>query len=204
MVIEEFKYFFPERPRLMSIKQPLFETLDADPDWFAELKYNGCRLELHYNPGEGWQFWNRHGEKMSYTPNAEVKEQLRLLEKQIDGYCIFDGELRHNKVPGVQHKIMLYDVFCFNGNLLLGHKHFQRRAILDVMYEHAEINADILALTERWQAGFKALFDEQTKYHEIEGLVIKNQNGILDLGRKNPVPSVWMWKVRRPSNSYRL
>jgi len=201
MVIEEFKYFFPERPRLMSIKQPLFETLDADPDWFAELKYNGCRLELHYNPGEGWQFWNRHGEKMSYTPNAGLQESLKAMEKRLKGYCIFDGELRHNKVPGIYHKIILYDVFAWDGSLLLNLSYRERR---DVLAQLVPLSHESLTVTSRFRHGFQALFDEQTKYHEIEGLVIKNQNGILDLGRKNLVPSVWMWKVRRPSNSYRF
>jgi ATP-dependent DNA ligase len=68
MKLDRFTYFYPERPRLLHIEQPLFESLSQDPNWVAEPKYNGSRLQLHYLDG-AWQFWNRHGQPMDYRPS---------------------------------------------------------------------------------------------------------------------------------------
>jgi len=39
---------------------------------------------------------------------------------------------------------------------------------------------------------------------EIEGLVMKNTRGVLNLGRNSAVDSNWMWKARKPNGSYRF
>lgn len=108
MTLDTFKYFYPERPKLLHIEHPLFEQLSEDPRWVAEPKYNGSRLQLHFINGV-WEFWNRHEQPMDYEPSREVQEALAGLK--IRGYWLFDGELRHNKTRGVRHKIVLYDVF---------------------------------------------------------------------------------------------
>jgi ATP-dependent DNA ligase len=127
MKLDRFTFFYPERPRLLHIEQPLFESLSRDPNWVAEPKYNGSRLQLHYLDG-AWQFWNRHGQPMDYRPSREVTDALHSLDLQ--GYWVFDGELRHHKVKGVQHKIMLYDVLVGEGQLLLNAAFESRRHLL--------------------------------------------------------------------------
>ena len=39
---------------------------------------------------------------------------------------------------------------------------------------------------------------------EIEGLVLKNTRGVLNLGRNSAMDSNWMVKVRKPNGSYRF
>ena len=196
--IRDFKYFFPEKPRLLHIEQPLFDQLSADPRWIAEPKFNGSRLQLHHIDG-AFQFWNRHEQPMAYTPSPEVKEALAGLN--LKGYWLFDGELRHNKTKGVRHKIVLYDLFIAGGTLLLGAAFRDRWGILETLL-HYNGDYNLLSLPTQHPEGFRQVFEKLTQDDEIEGLVIKNLQGQLQLGRGRAVESRWMWKARKPSGRY--
>ncbi|MDI6752800.1 MAG: hypothetical protein QME78_00210 [Thermodesulfobacteriota bacterium] len=198
MTLDSFKYFYPERPRLLHIEQPLFDTLSGHPDCIAEPKYNGSRLQLHFLNG-AFQFWNRHEQPMVYTPSPEVVEALAGLN--LKGYWLFDGELRHNKTKGVRHKIVLYDVFIAGGILLLSATFQDRRGILETLL-HYNGDYTLLSLPIQHPEGFRQVFGELIKDEELEGLEIKNLQGQLQLGRGRAVESRWMWKVRKPSGRY--
>jgi ATP-dependent DNA ligase len=118
------------------------------------------------------------------------------------GYYLFDGELRHNKTVGVKHKIVLYDVFIFAGELLTGVPFRDRRHILETLTKYGEGDDRVISIAPQYPDNFRAVFDELTPNPEIEGLVLKNLGGKLDLGRKRAANSGWMFKCRKPSNSY--
>jgi ATP-dependent DNA ligase len=200
MQIDSFKYFYPERPRLLHIEQPLFEQLSQDPNWVAEPKYNGSRLQLHFVAG-AWQFWNRHEQPMVYTPSPEVFDALAGLN--LKGYWLFDGELRHKKTRGISHKIVLYDVFIRQGDLLLGQPFADRRGILETLL-HYHGDYHVLGLAPQYEENFRQVFGLLTQDEEIEGLVLKNLQGQLQLGRSRAAESRWMWKVRQPSGRYQF
>ncbi|MDI6854035.1 MAG: hypothetical protein QME75_10600 [Deltaproteobacteria bacterium] len=207
MRIDDFTYFYPERPRLLHIEQPLFERLSRDPDWVAEPKYNGSRLQLHHLDG-AWFFWNRHQQLMDYRPSREIIDALDGLD--LKGYWLFDGELRHHKTRGISHKIVLYDVFIREGELLLNAPFQDRRNLLAyVLRPHllaygGEPDAPALGMPCQYYDGWRRVFAEVTRNEEIEGLVLKNRRGRLNLGRTKAAESSWMWKVRRPSGRYQF
>jgi len=199
--ISSFKYFYPEKPKLLHVEQPLFEQLSSREDWIAEPKYNGSRLQLHHLPTGEWQFWNRHEQRMNYTPSQEVQEALDGL--RITGYWLFDGELRHNKVKGVRHRIILYDVFIADGSLLLGAPFRDRRGLLEVLFHYCGPDDGFaLDLAPQYDTDFREVFTRLIQDEELEGLVIKNLAGKLNLGRNRAVDSAWMWQVRKPSGRY--
>jgi ATP-dependent DNA ligase len=198
--LESFKYFYPERPRLLHIEQPLFERLSQDRDWVAESKYNGSRLQLHH-ANAAWQFWNRHEELMAYAPSPDVLDALGGLN--LSGYWLFDGELRHGKTKGVRHQIVLYDVFIMEGELLLNKPFGERRGILETLLHYLG-DYHVLSLPEQYPEEFRQVFDRVTRDEEIEGLVLKNVKGRLRLGRTRAAESSWMWKVRKPSGRYQF
>jgi len=200
MRLDSFKYFYPERPRLLHIEQPLFEQLSRDENWVAEPKYNGSRLQLHLVNG-AWQFWNRHEQLMVYTPSREVLDALAGLN--LEGYWLFDGELRHKKTRGISHKIVLYDVFIRQDYLLLGQPFADRRGVLETLL-HYRGDYRVLSLAPQYEENFRQVFGLLTQDEEIEGLVLKNLQGQLQLGRSRAVESRWMWKARRPSNLYQF
>jgi ATP-dependent DNA ligase len=201
MRIENFTYFFPEKPRLMSINSPLFEIMSKSNDWVAEKKWNGNRLQLHVLPGREFQFWNRHGEKLNYTPSEEVEDVLNCFPWP-KGYCLLDGELRHNKVVGVKHLIVLYDVFIWDRKLLTGLTFRERRR--EYLENIIGYGYSSISVPEWYYHGFGYAFNEVIDDPEIEGLVIKNLNGKLSLGRASASSSLWMWKVRKESGRYRF
>jgi len=202
MHLDSFKYFYPERPRLLHVDQPLFEQLSANPQWIAEPKYNGSRLMLHHLDG-AWQFWNRHEQLMAYCPSEEVKQALAGMK--IKGYWLFDGELRHHKTKGVHHRIALYDVCVAGGVLLCDQLFADRRFTLEALFHYlGPDNGYHLDLAPQYDTDFRAVFQRLTPDEEIEGLVIKNLRGRLNLGRTRAVESNWMWKVRKPSGRYQF
>jgi integrase/recombinase XerD len=59
MELNDFTYFYPEKPRLAQVNQALIDSLDSSPDWVAEPKYNGSRLQLHHMPTGEFQVWRK-------------------------------------------------------------------------------------------------------------------------------------------------
>ncbi len=208
MRFEKFIYFYPEKPMLIHIEQDLFKRLDNDSNMIAEKKYNGQRLELHYLDGH-FQFWNRHGAELQFTPDAALIFALREFASNLKGYCIFDGELRHNKVIGVHQKIVLYDVFMWNGELSTGLTFHQRRSVLRFLKFDSdprfEFDSGPLIRASFIMGGYNQFLEDFNiviKDPEIEGLVIKDKRGKLNLSRTSNAPSNWMWKVREKSGRY--
>jgi len=200
MKVDSFTYFYPEAPRLMSVKSLVFGKLSDDPQWVAEKKYNGSRLELHRMPMT-WFFYNRHKELMSFKPNQELMFALEAIPWK--GYCVLDGELRNNKTIGIKNKIVFYDVLIWNGELLIGKPFLSRRKILEDLFP-IHRKGEILAIPEWFHTDFGKVFYEVTTDPEIEGLVMKDINGMLNLGRNRANDSSWMWKVRKESGRYRF
>jgi ATP-dependent DNA ligase len=200
MQINAFTYFYPEKPGLIHIDQKLFTSLSMNPAWVAEPKFNGKRLELHRLPSGKWLYYNRHGEPMTYTPTPELSRELEAFN--LTGYWLFDGELRDRKVKGVRDKITLYDVFIAEGELLTGATFADRRGILETLFHYSGPYTGNLELADQYPGDFRAVYDLLTPDPEIEGLVMKNLGGKLDLGRKRAANSGWMFKIRKPSNSY--
>jgi ATP-dependent DNA ligase len=195
MEITQFKYWWPEAPRLIHPDQ-----LDRfnSREWVAEPKLNGIRLQLHLLNGTV-QFWGRHGEPLKYTPSVGILAALELLD--LPGYWLFDGELRHNKAVGVRHKIAFFDVFIAESQLLIRETFAERRKLLEKLFQ---VDAEPLGLPRQYPFGFPELFEKLTRDDEVEGLVIKNRQGRLNLGRTRAEQSAWMVKVRKPSGRYRF
>jgi ATP-dependent DNA ligase len=197
MLIKDFKYFYPEKPRLIHESQ-----IEDKPGYVAEPKFNGIRLCLHHLPDGRWEFWNRHGEKISYKPNQEVIDALEDLK--LKGYWLFDGELRHGKVKGIKHKIVLYDVFIADHHLLYDKTLEERRFILETLFHYAESYYECLQLTAQYDKDFKKMFESFADNDEIEGIVIKKLSGILNLSRTSGQDSDWMTKVRKATKNYKF
>jgi ATP-dependent DNA ligase len=198
MKFDTFTYFYPEKPVLIDKNQSLFQMFSKSPDWVAERKYNGNRLELHYFEGK-FQFWNRYGG--AFKRFEAGKELLDILNKlPLKGYCIFDGELRNNKVIGIKQKIMLFDVFMWDGELVTAPFKNRRQMLADMI----PVDGDPVGIPYQFATDFPKVFEEVIKDAEIEGLVMKKLSGTLGISRKANNDSRWMYKVRRPGSTYQF
>ena len=96
---------------------------------------------------------------------------------------------------------MLYDVFIWNDELLIGKPFWYRRNILKDLLDS---DAEPLGIAKQYHTDFREVFHKVIQDDEVEGLVIKNCQGKLALGRRAAIDSTWMWKIRKPNNSYRF
>jgi ATP-dependent DNA ligase len=200
MNIKKFKYFYPEKPVLMNIEQVSFDEMCANDDWVAEKKYNGQRCMLWIIDGKV-EFWGRHGKLLKYNEDPATEIVNYLAGKFPKGVFLFDGELRHNKTKGVQHKLVIWDVFIFRDLLLNKMQYWTRRAILKERGLEA-CPALQVSLIEQYRDDWRSLYKAVIEDDEIEGLVLKNQHGYLDISRSSGRDSNWMFKVRKPSGRY--
>lgn len=191
--------FYPPKPTLISIEQPLFKKLNDDPNVVAELKYNGNNLVLHRFEDGRFEFWNRHGSKFNYEPSKEVLRDLQSLSWS--GYSVVNGELRHNKVKGVRHHIVLWDMFISNGISLKLLQFRERRSELEKLFIS---KTETVTLTELYINNFKKVFDLYTIQPEIEGLVMKKLDAKLELGYASSPTVKYMFKVRKSNGSYKF
>jgi ATP-dependent DNA ligase len=190
-VSPDCQYFYPEQPRRPEDGLALLDQLSPDPDWVAEPKYNGNRLQLYGFDGD-WQFWNRHGSRMAYVPSPELLTALNHLK--LEGLWHFDGELRHNKVKGTRHQIVLYDLFIADGEFLIMPDFGTRRAVLETLIgDHL---TGPLSLAPQFTTSFRRVFQELRQDKELEGLVLKNLRGERQLSPYCGTPSRWMWKIK--------
>lgn len=226
MQINQFKYFYPEAPQLILITQDLVEKLSKDDRWVAEPKYNGQRCELHVMDGK-IEFWGRDGEPLKYEPNEALRAHLTALFPK-RGYYLCDGELRHNKTIGVQHKLILWDCFIFNNELMNKKPYWYRRCLLmslglkerviitstqcvecdcDYKFEKpitTNTSNEPVSLIEQYNTNFKDVFEHLIACSdEFEGVVLKNTQGKLNLGRKSAAKSTWMKKIRKATGRHR-
>lgn len=198
MTINEFTYFWPEKPTLVSIDQAIFNMMSRDSNWIAEPKYNGARLELHIMNGKP-EFWDRHGKQLAYQPNAEILDEIARLFPQ-EGYYVFDGELRHNKVVGVRNKIMIYDYHVCGNELMIGIPFRERRQYLE---SFLTVDAEPIGIPVQYETDFETIFTTLVaENNEFEGLVMKNLKGQLELGRSSSLKSKWMKKVRKKTGRH--
>lgn len=202
MQIKEFKYFYPEKPVLMNIEQAEFEAMSNDDAWIAEKKYNGQRCVLWIIDGKV-EFWGRHGKKLAYNDNPDMGIVTFLNKRFPNGTFLFDGELRHNKVTGVRNMLVIWDVLIFRDELLNKLQYWSRRAILKERLHDGYCHTDC-RLIEQYRTDFQKVYDNVIADDEIEGLVMKNMHGMLNLGRTSASNSTWMYKVRKPSGRYKF
>ena len=224
MKIKKFKFFYPEKPVLMHIDQDAFEQMSEDPKYIAEPKYNGARCEVHLMDGEV-EFWDRHGKKLDFNDNPLYKEGREKIKKILIsrfgniGYFLFDGELRHNKVTGIQCKLILWDCFIYANELLNKIPYWARRDNLINKTVKGGVNFadtrslsyddDTVIVIMQFKDNFRQAYEDciSGKYgdpEEFEGLVIKNVNGMLNLGRTDGINSNWMYKVRKQTGRHRF
>lgn len=198
MKLKNFKYFYPEKPQLILKDSNVFNQLSRDKNYICEYKFNGARCIIHVLNGKV-EFWDRHGKHLSYNnnPNENIIDFFKTNFSK--GYYVFDCELRHNKVVDIKNKLAVFDCFIFNNELLKLPYWGRRTLIKDYFSDNMD---DIIHLTNQFNKNFKNIFDS-IKSNELEGIVIKNLQGKLNLGRMSGQNSLWMFKVRNQTGRYR-
>ncbi len=209
-------YFYPEKPTLVHRDQDLVHELSDDPDYIAEPKYNGNRCVLTVINGDV-SFWTRHGYEIKNIDKSDERYEKLVIEIKScvpsSGHFQFDSEFRHKKVTGIQYKIVVWDCFIYNDEFLNKLIYDERREYVKKCFgSKPNKSGNVISLEEykkraviigQFPDNFRKIFDEFVSgkrklgdKDEFEGLVIKNRNGKLNLGRGSCPNSNWMFKIR--------
>ena len=182
-------YLYPCKPNSLTPESKLFDELDRDIGWIAEVKKNGWRA-LTITDKEGrLTLWTRHKTLLT-GPSPELKAEL---SGMIPAVSILDGEFINNRTKGVKGKLYLFDILMVEGKLLLDLPLRERRQILEGVVKESQ---DIV-LARQVRVGKKQLYYQSIEGEENEGIVIKRLDSKYLASEKScPQHPYWL-KVKR-------
>lgn len=192
-------YWYPNRPLLQT--RDFLGRMDRGEipgDWWAEPKWNGDRLVLVLDMGT-WLFYGRYGASpLAYKAPGGVIEELEVLGLG-DGLQL-DGELIHKHTKAVKNRIILWDVYVMGGERVREDAG-TRRQWMDRLpmdgFKHVQ-RAQVIT------SDFERNYDELTKRDEIEGLVFKRSDGMIEWNAVKSPDVAWQIKVRKEKKNYRF
>jgi hypothetical protein len=210
MKYDKYRYIFPPRPRNAISPDDLSFWDDAN-SMIAQLKLNGSNATI-YTDGKKVIVMNRHDGRLTGF-NINENEILSLYRGT--GWMILNGEyLNKSKMDETgkpfNHKLVIFDVLCYNGDYLVGKTFSQRIELLDSLYGTNDSDKEYLfGISENvyrvksYSNGFKNIFDKFTKIDIIEGLVMKRCNAKLEVGSSENNNSKSQVKCRKSTLNYK-
>ena len=205
-----YRYIFPPRPRNAISPDDL--NFWDNQSLLAQPKINGSNSMIYTN-GKKVIVMNRHNQRLT---NVRVDDsEILSLYRGNGGWMILNCEyLNKNKGDETgqpfNHKFVIFDILCFNGDYLVGKTFEERINLLDTLYDTNESEKDYLYnistnvyRVKSYRSGFKDFFDKYTPIYMIEGVVLKRANARLEVGasEQNNVKS--QLKSRKPTLNYK-
>ena len=189
-------YLYPCKPNTLTPASPLFDELDRDIGWIAEVKKNGWRAMPTKDEDGKLTIWTRH--------KTLIKDAVPELREALAGMMptgtILDGEFLNNRTKGVKGKLYLFDILMLEGKPLLDLPLRERRQILEGVIKETP---DII-LAQQVRIGKKQLYYQSIEGEENEGIVIKRLDSKYLASEKScPQHPYWL-KVKQVENHIKI
>ena len=182
-------YLYPCKPNALTPDSKLFDELDRDIGWIAEVKKNGWRALPTKDEKDNLTIWTRHKTLIKVSA-PELREALAAM---MPPKTILDGEFINNRTKGVKGKLYLFDIIMLEGKLLVDLPLRERRKILEGVVKETQ---DI-TLAQQVRVGKKQLYYQSIEGEENEGIVIKRLDSKYLASEKScPQHPYWL-KVKR-------
>jgi len=214
------EYVFPPRPK-DAVPPGDLPQYESTHNWVVQRKFKGTRTVVRVTSSGEVLFFNRHkGEHKQWQPTRRIIAQILDLDLLPGVEYWLDGELLHNKVskatdPHLKNRIVLFDVLMMAGTYLFGvPDQMGRLAILDKICHYPTENeshhgialqvSENLWMAETFADNFTQHFRELLHLPEIEGVVLRRRDSVLDsLGTKEYECS-WLVRCRKSEGHYQF
>jgi len=184
-----YRYLYPPRPK--NAISPNDLTFWDNNSLLAQPKLNGSNCLIFTN-GVKVIVMNRHNQRL--TNFRLTDEEVKSLYRGNGGWMVLNGEyLNKSKMDETgqpfNHKFVIFDILCFDGDYLVGKTFEERVQLLDTLYDQRNCEKEYLfGISENvyrvksYLSGFNDLFNQLTSIDIIEGLVMKRRNARLEIG----------------------
>jgi ATP-dependent DNA ligase len=205
-----YRYLYPPRPK-NAISPDDLNFWDSN-SLLAQPKLNGSNCLIFTN-GVKVVVMNRHNQRL--TNFRLTDEEVKSLYRGNGGWMILNGEyLNKSKIDETgqpfNHKFVIFDILCFDGDYLVGKTFEERVQLLDTLYD--QINSEkeyLFGISENvyrvksYLSGFNDLFNKLTQIDMIEGLVMKRKNARLEIGSSEMNNVKSQIKCRKSTKNYK-
>lgn len=202
--VKQSQYIYPPRPNTAIPREMSTQLLESDnkslwDGWKAQLKYNDTRCLIKLREDGNIELWNRHAERLSYSPPVLMLDGLRHIHSLLgEGYHLLDGGLIHHKHPHIKNTLVLWDLLVLKGEHLIGTTYSDRyQHVLSLttsdnyIYKGLDFGHsitddifvpsmwDLKEATEAWSVVDMANCDQSVV---LEGIMLKNTQAALQFG----------------------
>ncbi|MGC2423193.1 MAG: RNA ligase family protein [Nitrospirota bacterium] len=182
-------YLYPCKPNTLTPDSKLFDELDRDIGWIAEVKKNGWRALPTKSEDGSLTIWTRH---KTLIKDA-VPELREALANMMPNGTILDGEFINNRTKGVKGKLYLFDIIMLEGKSLIDMPLRERRKML----EGVVVEGPHIELAQQIRVGKKQLYYQSIEGEENEGIVIKRLDSKYLASEKSCPQNPYWLKVKR-------
>jgi hypothetical protein len=205
-----YRYIYPPRPK-NAISPDDLNFWDND-SLLAQPKLNGSNCLIFTN-GLKFIVMNRHNQRL--TNFRLTDEEVKSLYRGNGGWMILNGEyLNKSKLDETgqpfNHKFVIFDILCFDGEYLVGKTFEERVSLLDQLYGQINSEKDYLFTVSEnvlrvksYLNGFADIFNQLTPIDMIEGLVMKRKNARLEFGSSEMNNVKSQIKCRKATKNYK-
>jgi hypothetical protein len=210
MKYDKYRYLYPPRPKNAISPEDL--TFWDNDSLLAQPKLNGSNSTI-YTDGKKVIVMNRHAQRL--TNNRVDDSEILSLYRGNGGWMILNCEYLNKsksdeKGQVFNHKFVIFDILCYDGDYLVGKTFEERVQILDGLYGQKDCEKDYLfGISENvyrvksYLTGFNELYNKLTPIDMIEGLVMKRRNAKLEVGSSELNNTKSQIKCRKGTLNYK-
>jgi ATP-dependent DNA ligase len=184
---------------------------EAGGGWIAQRKFNGTHVVIHVSKDRRLTILTRHGTPPKlFSLTKSHRDQILSLNMEDGKEYWFDGELLDHKTRSKEYKgkIVLFDVLQAGDYLIRKKTQKERLALLAEICRNPstlepangialDVTGDIW-LAESWTSNFAKHFTDFIQLDEIEGLILRKSDSVIDNFGNKEYDVAWIVRCRKP------
>lgn len=182
-------FYFPTKPTRISIDSSIFAQCERDPNFIAQRKKDGWRIQIHKS-GDSVQIFTRHNRPLPpLVSDVDWDSTKRLIAGSIDcESCVLDGEFMHRRSLQ-KETFYLWDIFELNSKPVKLSYEKRQNELTRIIH-----SSSTFQVLENHHSNFYELWSSLDRTRD-EGLVIKDIRESLNINFKRTTKSPRQYKI---------